>query len=371
MSKDVRLITFYLPQYHPIPENDEWWGKGFTDWNNVVKARPQFHGHYQPHLPADLGFYDLRLPEARQAQADLAKEYGIYGFCYYHYWFQGRRLLERPFDEVLASGAPDLPFCLCWANEEWNRAWDGWSGQKLIVQHYSEEDDRQHIRWLAQAFRDPRYIRIDGKPLFAVYRAYRLPDPGRTTAIWRQEANKIGIGELYLCRVESFPTEHTDPAALGFDAAIEFQPDWLNLSADLLLRREKPRRLLWKLGLSRSAYQRHSIYSYPTMVERMLQKDRTPYTRFPCVTPAWDNSARRQNGAGIFIDSTPEAYERWLRTTIERFVAPSPEENLVFINAWNEWAEGSHLEPCQRWGRAYLEATRRALLGARELEPQV
>lgn len=359
MNIDVRLIAFYLPQFHPIAENDEWWGRGFTEWTNVARARPLFRGHQQPHLPADLGFYDLRLPEARQAQADLARQYGVAGFCYYHYWFGGRRLLERPFDEVLASGQPDFPFCLCWANEEWTRTWDGWSGHKLIAQSYSEDDDRAHIRWLARALRDPRYIRVGDKPLVAIYRAHKLPDPRRTAAIWREEARALGVGELYLCRVESFPTERGDPREFGFDAAIEFQPDWANLGR--LLHRDKLRRALWKLGLNRSAYQRHQVYSYPELAERALRKPPAPYPRFPCVTPMWDNSARRASGAGIFAGSTPALYERWLRDTLVRFRPPTPGANLVFVNAWNEWAEGNHLEPCQRWGRAYLEATQRAL----------
>ncbi|HEX5272668.1 MAG TPA: glycoside hydrolase family 99-like domain-containing protein, partial [Gemmataceae bacterium] len=224
-----RLVAFYLPQYHPIPENDAWWGPGFTEWRNVVRARPLFPGHYQPHLPADLGFYDLRVPEARAAQADLARAHGIHGFCYYHYWFGGRRLLERPFAEVLATGRPDFPFCLCWANENWTRAWDGQTRHMLVGQTYSEEDDVNHLRWLATAFRDPRYIRVEGKPLFLVYRALRIPSPLSTTTRWREEARKLGVGELYLCRVESFPDERGDPAALGFDAAVEFQPDWVSL----------------------------------------------------------------------------------------------------------------------------------------------
>lgn len=355
----IQALAFYLPQYHPIPENDAWWGRGFTEWTNVAKARPQFRGHYQPHLPSDTGFYDLRLPEARQLQANLAREYGVSGFCYYHYWFTGRRVLERPFAEVLASGVPDFPFCLCWANEDWTRAWDGRTGDYLLQQHYSEADDLAHIRALAPAFADSRYVRVAGKPLFLVYRASRIPDPLRTTTTWREEAARLGIGELYLCRVESFGSEHTDPTALGFDAAVEFQPDWTLLGRPM--HRDFTRRALWKLGLNRSAFQRHRIYDYAATLAMMLAKPEPPYLRFPCVTPMWDNTARRQADAAIFHRSTPALYEQWLRTVAERVTQRPVEQRLLFINAWNEWAEGNHLEPDQRWGRAYLEATRRVL----------
>ena len=189
-KSDLRLIAFYLPQYHPIPENDEWWGKGFTDWRNVARAKPLFRGHPQPHLPGELGCYDLRDSRARAAQAALAREHGISGFCYYHYWFSGKRLLERPFQEVLSSRKPDFPFCLCWANENWTRAWDGRNQEIIVEQTYSHEDDRAHIRTLVPAFRDDRYIRIHGKPLFLVYRAEDLPEPARTAAIWREEAQR-------------------------------------------------------------------------------------------------------------------------------------------------------------------------------------
>src|ERR1700682_5554230 len=182
-----KLISMYLPQFHPIPENDEWWGTGFTEWANVTKARPKYRKHYQPHLPSDLGFYDLRLSETREAQAELAKRYGIHGFCYYHYWFNGKRLLERPFTEVLASGNPDFPFCLCWANENWTRRWDGREQETLLRQRYSPEDDRAHIRALLPAFEDARYIRVEGKPFFVVYRTGHMPDPRRTAEIWREE----------------------------------------------------------------------------------------------------------------------------------------------------------------------------------------
>jgi lipopolysaccharide biosynthesis protein len=363
-SFDIKAIAFYLPQYHPIPENDEWWGKGFTEWRNVSRAKPLFPDHYQPHMPADLGFYDLRLPEARQAQAALAQEYGIHGFCYYHYWFTGKRLLERPFNDVLATNEPSLPFCLCWANENWTRRWDGQDDDILAEQIYSEADDRQHLRYLAQAFQDPRYIRIDGKPLFLVYRASKIPDPLATTTTWRDEAQRLGIGELYLVRVESFPDEHNDPVSIGFDASVEFQPDWGNLG--LPLQKGRKWDLARKLKLAEPAYGQNNIYDYATIVDQMLAKPTVPHKRFPCVTPNWDNTARRKDGnAMILQNSTPELYEHWLNTVVTRELSVPKSDRIVFINAWNEWAEGNHLEPCQKWGHAYLEATQRVLKTAR------
>jgi lipopolysaccharide biosynthesis protein len=361
----VKLIAFYLPQYHPIPENDAWWGKGFTEWTNVTKAKPLFSGHYQPRLPADLGFYDLRLPEARQAQADLARAYGIHGFCYYHYWFNGRRLLERPFNEVLASGEPDFPFCLCWANENWTRRWDGLEQNILMEQVYSEEDDRLHMQWLAKAFQDPRYIRIDGKPLFLVYRTAKILNPLKTAKTWREEAYRLGIGDIFLCKVESFPDEHGDPSLIGFDASVEFQPDWTRLGLPLQTGRRW--QLARKLGLAEQAYAENKIYEYSTVVESMLAKPTPGYQRFPCVTPSWDNTARRKRGATILHNSTPETYEHWLRASVQNTLSNESSEKIVFINAWNEWGEGNHLEPCQKWGHVYLEATRRVLLDSERI----
>jgi len=355
-----RAIAFYLPQFHPIPENDAWWGKGFTEWTNVTRAIPQFKGHYQPHLPADLGFCDLRVSETRAAQAALAAEYGIYGFCYYHYWFTGARLLERPFNEVLNSGQPDFPFCLCWANENWSRRWTGSDADLLAAQTYGAEDDRAHIHSLIPAFADARYIRIDGRPLFIVYRASHLPDPRATTRLWRQEAQAHGIGELYLARVDNPGEDNIRPEEAGFDAAVEFQPAWAALGPPK--GRSGWRRLSRSLGLRpEAATDRHNIFEYRELVERMLARSQPSYKRFPCVTPMWDNTARRQQGAYIFHGSTPQLYEHWLEGVTRSWRPPSPGENLVFINAWNEWAEGNHLEPDLRWGREYLEATRRAL----------
>ncbi len=354
----LRSLAFYLPQFHPIRENDEWWGTGFTDWSNVVKARPRFAGHHQPHLPADLGFYDLRLPETRAAQADLAAAHRVDGFVYYHYWFAGRRLLERPFDEVLDTGRPDQPFALCWANENWTRRWDGQDASILLQQSYSEDDDRRHGRWLTRAFRDERYIRVDGKPLFLVYRAGALDDARRTTRIWRDEARRAGVGEIFLCRVESAAGERSDPTALGFDAATEFAPDWTLLRPGW---RRFAREAAHRAHLVDDPRLAHQAYDYDTLARRMLAKPQPGYLRFPCVTPMWDNSARRAQGAVVLKGSTPAGYGRWLQSAAGHAPRTPGGESLVFVNAWNEWGEGCHLEPCQRWGRSYLEAHRAAL----------
>ena len=355
----VRTIAFYLPQYHPVPENDEWWGKGFTEWRNVAKSKPLFPGHYQPHLPADMGFYDLRLPEVREAQAELARQHGIHGFCYYHYWFNGRRILERPFNEVLESGKPDLPFCLCWANENWTRVWDGGERNVLLGQHYSHEDDLAHIRSLMHAFKDPRYIRINGKPLFLVYRTELLPDPATTSALWQEEARKAGLPGLYLARVENF-VKDVDPNSIGFDAAVEFAPD--SSKAGKTLFRGRVSSLLSKLNLLPAVFQDNRVYSYPATVLGMLSKPEPNYRWFRCVSPMWDNSARRSVNANIFIGAKPSIYKHWLSRIIARTRQKyESDEQIVFVNAWNEWAEGCHLEPDQKSGRAYLEATRDAL----------
>ena len=355
----ARVLALYLPQYHPIPENDAWWGKGFTEWTNVARAKPQFRGHYQPHLPGELGFYDLRVPETRIAQAALAREYGLSGFCYYHYWFNGRLLLERPLKEVLESGKPDFPFCMCWANENWTRTWSGGDDQMLMQQKYTPDDHVAHMRWLAPYMRDPRYVKVRGMPVFLVYRASQIDDVRDATALWRDEARRLGFPGLYLIRFESIHVgeQDVDPAPSGFDATAEFQPRSSNAGA------QKP---IWLRGrfrkLAPPIYNRHRIRDYDRLVKGALMRPRAGYKRFPCVTPGWDNSARRKDRAAhIWVNGTPQSYERWLREALRRFEPFGEDEDFVFINAWNEWAEGNHIEPDQRWGRAYLEATKRAI----------
>jgi lipopolysaccharide biosynthesis protein len=358
----AKAICFYLPQFHQIPENDEWWGKGFTDWTAVLKARPLFKGHQQPHLPADLGMYDLSAAEAREAQADLARQYGIYGFCYYHYWFHGRRILERPFDEVLSSGKPDFPFCLLWANENWTRRWDGREKDILMVQRYSEQDDIAHIRWLVNAFQDPRYIRVDGKPLFLIYRAADLPDAPRTIALWRNEAVKAGLPGLFLCNVEHFPEEHGIAGKLGLDGAVEFAPDGTIAPPPIGMFDALLFHVAGGFGIRTHPGFRHYIFDYAKLIRNTMARPRATHLRLPTVCVSWDNTARRtKHGATVIVGSNPELYERWMVDTLRSRTPEIHGDRFVFINAWNEWAEGAHLEPCQRWGRAYLEATRAAL----------
>lgn len=355
----IRSIAFYLPQFHPIPENDEWWGEGFTEWSNVRPARPLFRGHHQPHVPGELGYYDLRDPDVREAQADLAVRYGIDAFCYYHYWFGGRRLLQQPFEEVLASGRPDLPFCLCWANEPWTRTWDGSSDNILVDQHHSADDDRRHIDHLIEAFRDERYVRIGGRPLFLVYRAGYLPDPQATTRLWRERAARAGLPGLFLCRVESH-FEGGDPRPLGFDASVEFQPAFGRVKWTVA-QRFPLRRLLarTKLGPARASY---VTLDYNRLVRETLEREQPAFPRFPCVAPDWDNSPRRPYGAFMLTGSTPERFGEWVAEVARRLRTAPPEQRLLFVNAWNEWGEGCHLEPCARWGVGYLEAFAKAML---------
>lgn len=361
--KHTRLIAFYLPQYHPIPENDEWWGKGFTEWTNVVKAKPLFKGHYQPHLPADLGFYDLRVPEVREQQAQLAREAGIEGFCYYHYWFNGKQLLDRPFREVLESGKPDFPFCLCWANENWTRRWDGHQNEVLLGQNYSEQDDLEHINALLPALKDPRYIRIDGKPLLLIYRLSDLPNPKRTAEIWRVVAKSAGIGEIFLCKVDSNAKERSDPTLVGIDASVDFQPDWTMVSN--LKKRSYFLKILMKYFPSfinkEIVYFQNKLVRYDDLVKAVTTTEEVTWLRFPCVFPSWDNSARKKEGATIITEASPEKFQGWLVKTMQNLQSREKSTNLLFINAWNEWGEGCHLEPDHKFGHGNLQAIMKAI----------
>ncbi|WP_345953486.1 glycoside hydrolase family 99-like domain-containing protein [Mucilaginibacter sp. PAMB04168] len=356
----IKPIAINLPQFHPFAENDEWWGKGFTEWTNVTKAKPLFKGHYQPHLPADLGFYDLRLEEARIAQAELARMYGIHGFCYYHYWFNGKRIMNRPLDDMLKTQTPDFPFMLCWANENWTKRWDGLDHEVLIKQDYSTEDDIEHIRFLLNTFfKDDRYIKVKGKPFFVIYRPALFPDIKQTIKTWRDEAAKSGT-ELYIGFMQSFAYKPDNFESLGFDCSIDFQP---NLSSFAKKPKRKLKdRIKRRLGHPLPDFYSHRFASYPSYVDQMINSEFTyKANEFPGITPGWDNAARRTKGATIFTDSTPSDYSKWLKAIKGRY---ENKDTYLFINAWNEWAEGNHLEPDQKWGRQYLEQTAKILKDA-------
>jgi lipopolysaccharide biosynthesis protein len=356
----VKAICFYLPQYHPVRENDEWWGEGFTEWRNVAKAVPNFPGHYQPHVPSELGFYDLRLVEVQKKQAELAKAYGIYGFCYYYYWFGGRRILERPLDQMVAHPEVDIPFCVCWANENWTRTWDGKEKDILLGQKHSPEDDEAFIRALLPMFRDPRYIRVNGAPMVLVYRADLFPDMKETAKRWRRIARSEGFPELHLCAVQFYGI--TDPRPWGFDAAVEFPPHQFigpENRPDTMPQFTNPRFA-------------GAVVDYPKVVAQALQKPVPDYLVYRGVMPSWDNTARRQDTPHIFINSSPLDYQYWLRRMVKQTEqARPPEHQFVFINAWNEWGEGCHLEPDLKHGCAYLQATLAALQGSTSVDQVV
>ena len=349
----VKLIAFYLPQYHPIPQNDEWWGRGFTEWTNVSKAAPQFVGHYQPHLPGELGFYDLRVPEVLRRQVDLARQYGIAGFCFYYYWFGGTRLLERPLEQFMADPAINFPFCVSWANENWTRRWDGREDQVLIAQDHGCDSDAQFIVDLEPVLRHRHYLRVNGRPVVLVYRPMLLHDPAATAARWREHCQRAGLGNPYLVATHSF--DSVDPLSIGFDAAVEFPPNTGG--------RALPMDITSSLVAANPRYS-GTVYRYDDMWRGRLERPAPPYPFFRGVCPGFDNEARRPGNGSTYAFSTPASYGRWLEAACRVALRePEADKRLVFLNAWNEWAEGAHLEPDQRFGYAYLSATRKVMQG--------
>jgi glycosyltransferase involved in cell wall biosynthesis/tetratricopeptide (TPR) repeat protein len=350
----VRVIAFYLPQFHAIPENDAWWGQGFTEWTNVRRARANFVGQWQPHEPGELGYYDLTDASVRDAQAKLARQHGVDAFCYYYYWFSGKRLLDRPLAEMAASGQPDFPFCVCWANENWTRRWDGLEHEILIAQQYSRDDGVAFIRSLFPLFDDRRYLRVGGRPLLLVYNIGDIPNIAQTVSLWRETARREGPGELYLAAVQRNALD--DPTSYGFDAAVEFPP--LGHAAENRVDR---------IDVTNPAF-RGTVFGYASLAAHYLMLPRPAYRQFRGVTPMWDNTARRQNEGMVVVDSSPELFGVWLGHAIAQTrLRHRGDERLLFVNAWNEWAEGNHLEPDRRYGRRYLEAVRAAR--SREFAP--
>lgn len=380
-NRKARVIAVYLPQYHPIPENDEWWGKGFTEWTNVAKARPLFRGHYQPHIPADLGFYDLRLPEVREAQARLAQDAGIEGFCYWHYWFgSGKRLLERPFQEVLASGKPDFPFCLGWANHDWtNTTWTrraAFSQERILMkQTYSEQDYVQHFQALLGAFRDKRYLTVDGKPLFMVFEPKLLPDAAKFIAIWQDLARQNGLagihfvgnqfnvsfrkldGRVQLPRLDEAGRLYQAVLNMGFDA----------VNSNGIIRAEvavkgSVRRFVRQTWNRFSGVALLDRYRYDQIVRHLFVPEDRWENVYPTLVPNWDRSPRCGRKAAIFTDCTPQNFAKAVERALELVRDKPFERRILFVQSWNEWGEGNHLEPDLRYGRGYLEALARRVL---------
>lgn len=362
----ARVLAYYLPQFHPIPENDEWWGKGFTEWTNVGKAKPLFPGHYQPHVPADLGYYDLRVPETREAQAQLAREYGVEGFVYWHYWFgNGKRLLERPFNEVLASGKPDFPFALAWANETWSGAFHGLKqGRVLIEQTYpGNEDYIAHFNTVLPAFKDHRYITCEGKPIFIIYIPNQMPDMQRFIELWQDLARQSGLKGIYFIAMQRrLYSEDAVRKALdnrradGFDSII-VQNSWVNFT-------EMP---LWNRLLRKFLYKNEKFRLVPDLrpyqpeLFRCAMDDNENV--FPSVLSNWDHTPRTGKKGIVLYGSTPEKFEKITRQIVDDVSGKPFDKRFVFVKSWNEWAEGNYLEPDLKWGHAYLDALRRAVYG--------
>lgn len=344
----ARAVAFYLPQFHPVPENDTWWGPGFSEWTNVAKGRPLFRGHVQPHIPADLGFYDLRLAESREAQAALARRYGVEAFCYWHYWFAGRRILELPYQEMLASGMPEFSFCLAWANQSWTGVWHGAPDRMLIEQTYpGPEDDRRHFEHILPAFCDRRYFRVDGRPLFYIFRPELLPDPAGFVERWQTMAAEAGLTSLYLVAEVSDllgkgPT-YDRVERDGFDAGV-----YVRLPAEADWWPTIKMRVLRKL-LRRPEHYR---YSQKPIWPEVAERDRL----YPCIYPNWDNTPRAGRRGLVIARSSPDLFRAQVRAAV-RLLEPRPmEQRLLFLKSWNEWAEGNFLEPDLSHGHGYLQA---------------
>ncbi|NRB37877.1 MAG: glycoside hydrolase family 99-like domain-containing protein [Pseudomonadales bacterium] len=359
----VKKFCFYLPQFHTIAENDQWWGKGFTEWTNVRKTTPRFNGHRQPQIPTDLGFYDLKQPQVQEKQAELASQYGIDGFIYYHYWFHGKRMLHEPIDNVLQSGKPEFPFAFCWANETWTRAWDGLDKEILIEQTYSNSDHIEHIQFLLNCFKDERYIKIEGKPLFLIYRPNHMESLNFFVATLNIEAKKHGFPGIYLCGVKSSFKSESELSETQhlYDGIIDFQPNAEDFP--------KPDDLFTKLVTALKVILPDSIYqtlklkgkgnkrvNYKKLVEYKKQQSLDMHKKvFPCIFPSWDNSPRRDT-ATIIQNDDANLFKDWYQHAKKHAETYDEQEQLVFINAWNEWAEGCHLEPDTEMGHKFLQA---------------
>ncbi|NQT93882.1 MAG: glycoside hydrolase family 99-like domain-containing protein [Lentisphaerae bacterium] len=346
-------MAFYLPQYHPIPENDEWWGTGFTEWTVVTRAKPLFFGHQQPNLPGELGFYDLRVPEVREAQAELARDHGVEGFCYWHYWMgNGRLLLQRPFEEVLASGRPDFPFCLGWANHSWYGRFFGAGGRMLVEQSYPGlEDHRRHFEYMLPAFGDRRYITVDGKPLLYLFKPRDIPELPRVLDLWRQLAERAGLKGLHIIAQKlTVPEAHgygLDGICYGMSSAMG------------RLRHLAESRILSRL--LRKLRKRPHVFPYHIAMRCWQSTGESPDNGYPELWPNWDNTPRLGAKGEVYVGSTPDLFRQHVSEVLNIVCDRPWEHRLVFLKSWNEWAEGNYVEPDAKWGRAYLRALSEAV----------
>ena len=355
--KKARVIAYYLPQFHPIPENDEWWGKGFTEWTNVGKAKPLFRGHYQPRVPADLGYYDLRVPEVREAQAQMAKDAGVEGFAYWHYWWAGKRLLERPINEVLKSGNPDFPFCLSWANETWSGIWIGSPGRVLIEQAYpGKEDYEKHFYAIEEVLHDKRYIQVDGKPLFVIYRPLQIPDANEFIDLWNKLAMKSGFTGVYFVGIATVSSQITEIFGRGFDAVNSVGTYDAQDAIDGRLMNKFKVNVIEKIGglfLNK--------YNYSEIVKHIFSKYDTLENVYPTIIPQWDNSPRSGRRSLIYTDSTPGIFENHVKEAVDLIKNKTEEHRILFLKSWNEWAEGNYIEPDIKYGFGYLNALKKII----------
>lgn len=382
----ARVIALYLPQYHPIPENDMWWGPGFTEWTNVAKAKPLFRGHVQPKIPADLGFYDLRLPETRELQAHMAREAGIEGFCYYHYWFgNGKQLLERPFSEVLASGKPDFPFCLCWANHDWtNKTWTRQNSLRkdnmIVRMEYSMDDHRKHFMSLLPAFRDKRYIRVDGKPLFMIYNAYQFPDVKDFIGLWQDMAKGNGLPGIFFVggtqstfsfrkneegkRVVSMP--NLESSAEVFESVLDMGFDAVNSFGKRRGEMLEEGRFwnIVRVALQRSGITLSKKYDYPKTVSGFFAPEDRWENVYPTILPQWDRSPRVGSADGVYVNATPENFRKHLLHALDVVRDKSEEHRIIFMKSWNEWGEGNYVEPDIQYGHGFLDVLAETLKGS-------
>jgi len=353
----AKIIAYYLPQFHPVPENDKWWGTGFTEWTNVGRAKPLFKGHYQPRVPADLGYYDLRLPKIRKQQAEMAQYAGIEGFCYWHYWFAGKRLLEQPFNEIIQTGTPDFPFCLAWANESWTGVWNNDHKRILIEQTYpGREDVIKHFYANLQAFKDSRYIKVEGRIVFVIYKPLNLPNAKEFIDLWNNLAVQNGLQGFYFIAVSTNPTYEVDKIlSLGYDAVNVYNLKDVINKTSIFSRINK--------GISRKFFAgRLSLtkYEYEEIIENWINGRDYQENIIPTILPQWDNSPRSGRRAIIINNSTPNKFDKHVKSMLN--LVSEKENKLLFLKSWNEWAEGNYVEPDLRYGKGYVDVLRKNLL---------